>query len=208
MVFHSKIGLLAVFAGLLLLTPVAGASEAPVPGGQVQLAAATLHEVVVKVDVNGGDHVTAKEFQIVIEPSAGNSNKEATAKFKGPGKAKLPAGSYRIVATYLDMKIEDKLTVGGPITHTIAIKGGFATLKWIEKIGGKAVKENVVWTIQSYRKTNGKRTLLSSPAGSQPRIMFPEGWYIAEGTYKGLTKRLAIEIANGRQYDYVLCSKC
>jgi hypothetical protein len=208
MVFRSKIGLLAAFAGLLLLTPFAGANEAPAPAGQVQLAAATLHEVQVKVDVNGGDHVTAKEFQIVIEPSAGNSNKDATAKFKGPGKAKLPAGTYRIIATYLDMRVEEKFTVGGPLTHTIAVKAGFATLKWIEKIGGKAVKDNVVWTIQSYRKTNGKRTLLSSPAGSQPRIMFPEGWYIAEATYKGKVKRLAIEIANGRQYDYVLCASC
>jgi len=208
MVFRSKIGLLAAFAGMLLLPVSAGANEAPAPEGQVQIAAATLHEVVLKINVNNGDTVTAKEVQVAIEPSAGNGNKEAKATLKGPGKVKLPAGSYRVVATLLDMRIEDKFTVGGPLTHTLAIKGGFATLKWIEKIGGKAVKDNVVWTIQTYKKVNGKRQLLSSPAGSQPRIMFPEGWYIAEATYKGKTKRLAIEIANGRQYDYVLCASC
>ncbi len=208
MVFRSKIGLLAALAGFILLTSTAGAAEAPTPAGELQLAAATLHEVVFKIDVNGGDFVTAKEVTLSIEPAASNNNKEAKATLKGPGKVKLPAGSYRVVATVLDMRIEDKLTVGGPLTHTVAIKGGFATLKWIEKIGAKAIKDKVVWQILTYRKVNGQRTLLSSPVGSQPRIMFPEGWYIAEGTYKGLTKRLAIEIANGRQYDYVLCSKC
>lgn len=208
MVFPSKIGRLAAFAGFLLFAPSAGANEVPAPEAPLQLAAATLHEVVLKIDVNGGDTVTAKEFKVEIEPSAGNDNKEAKATLKGPGKVKLPAGSYKVVATYLELKVEDKLTVGGPLTHTIAVKGGFATLKWIEKIGSKAIKDNVVWQILSYKKFNGKRQLLAQPAGSQPRVMLPEGWYIAEATYKGKVKRLAIEVANGRQYDYVLCASC
>lgn len=209
MVSRSKIGILAAFAGLILLTPSAGAAEAPPVPNEVQVAAATLHEIVFKIDVNGGDYVTAKEVQLSIEPTAGNDNKEAKASLKGPGKVKLPPGSYRVVATVLDMKVEDKFTVSGPQTQTVAIKGGFATLKWIEKIGAKAVKDKVTWQILTYRKgLNGQRTVLSSPVGSQPRIMFPEGWYIAEATYKGVTKRLAIEIANGRQYDYVLCASC
>lgn len=208
MVLRSKLGFLAALASLFLSLSAATANEAPVQTGEVQLSAATLHEVVFQIDVNGGDYVTARDVQLSIEPGAGNGNKDASAKLKGPGKVKLPEGDYRITASFLDMKVEERMKVGGPTTHTVALKGGFATLKWIEKIGGKAQKDQVNWKILTYRKVNGQRQLLQEPTGAQPRIMLPAGWYIAEATYKGKTKRLAIEIANGLQYDYVLCASC
>jgi len=174
----------------------------------VQLAAQTMHSVTIEVDVNNGDYVTAKEVKLSIVPAPG-SDSETKADLKGPGKVQLPEGAYKITAELYQIRQDSKLTVGGATTHKVQIIGGFATLKWIHAIGGKAIKDGVVWRILYYKKNaDGSRRLLADLVGSQPRIMLPEGWYIAEGTYKGQVKRLAIEVANARQYDYVLCASC
>ena len=76
MVSRSPIGLLAAFAGLILLTSSAGAAEAPPVPNEVQVAAATLHEIVFKIDVNGGDYVTAKEVTLSIEPTAATTTRK------------------------------------------------------------------------------------------------------------------------------------
>lgn len=183
------------------------AEGAPSGPGDLQVAASPVHQVTIKVDVNNGDYVTAKQVVLKIEPAYGNDS-DARASLTGPGNVQLPEGSYKIVATLEQMRIEDRLQVGGPTTHTVAVQAGFATLKWIEQIGSKAIKDAVQWDILTYRKVNGERQLIASLVGSQPRLTLPEGWYIAEATYKGKVKRLAIEVANGRQYDYVLCASC
>ena len=208
MIFRQKIAALLAFAGSFLLfgAPAPLTAEAEQPATQV--AAAPVHSVTINVNVNGGDKVAAKEVQLTIEPAPGNNNKEARATLKGPGKVNLPEGKYTLIAFVQEIRVVDKLEVGGPTTHTISLVGGYATLKWINQIGGKAIKDNVEWRILTYRKVNGQRSLITKLNGSQPRVMLPEGWYIAEATYKGEVKRLAIEIANARQFDYVLCASC
>jgi hypothetical protein len=211
MAFCSTFGRAAAFAAALIFCqslPVASISAEEGSGADgVQLAAQKLHAVTIEVDVNNGDYVTAKEVKLVIVPTSGGS--EPKADRKGPGKVNLPEGAYKVTAELYQIKQDSKLTVGGPATHKVQIIGGFATLKWITAIGGKALKDGVSWRILKYRKNaDGTRALLATLTGSQPRIMLPEGWYIAEATHKGAVKRLAIEIANARQYDYVLCASC
>ncbi len=208
MYFRQKTALLAALAGVLLSFNAAKAEEVPASPAAVQLAAAPVHAVTINVMVNNGDTVAAKQVVLEIQPAYGNDNTEAKASLTGPGKVQLPEGSYRIVATLEQMHIEDRMQVGGPTTHTVALQAGFATLRWIEQIGGKAMKNDVQWNILTYKKINGERQLIAALSGAQPRLTLPEGWYIAEATYKGRTKRLAIEVANGRQYDYTLCASC
>lgn len=217
MLFTQKIALPAALAAALFAFSagnqnVVRAEEVPGQAGfqpgELQLASSPTHPVTINVTVNNGDHVTAKLVVLSIEPAYGNDNDEARASLTGPGKVSLPEGSYRIVATLDGMRVEDRMQVGGPTTHTVAFQAGFATLKWIEQIGGKPIRDDVKWNILTYRKVNGERQLITSLAGSQPHLTLPEGWYIAEATYKGKVKRLAIEVANGRQYDYVLCASC
>jgi len=212
MAFCSIFGRAAVFAAALTLTQsmpwVSVAADEGLDAGGTQLAAQTMHAVTIDVDVNNGDYVTAKEVKLSIVPAPG-SRSEAKADLKGPGKVSLPEGAYKVVAELYQIRQEGKFTVGGPVTHKVSIIGGFASLKWINAIGGKALKDGVAWRILRYRKNaDGSRAVLATLTGSQPRIMLPEGWYIAEATYKGKVKRLAIEIANARQYDYVLCAGC
>lgn len=210
MAFCSIFGRAAAFAAALMLSqtyPVAySQAEEADAAGEVQLAAQKLHAVTIEVDVNNGDYVTAKEVKLLIVPMTGSDPK---TDLKGPGKVNLPEGAYRVTAELYQIKQDSKLNVAGAMTHKVQIIGGFASLKWINQIGGKAVKDGVSWKILKYRKNaDGTRALLATLTGSQPRIMLAEGWYIAEATYKGKTKRLAIEIANARQYDYVLCASC
>lgn len=213
MAFSSYFGRAVAFVAALALgqsLPVStiAAEQGTAEESAVQLAAQTMHSVTIEVDVNNGDYVTAKEVKLSIVPAAG-SNGDGKADLKGPGKVQLPEGAYKVTAELYQIRQDSKLNVGGATTHKVQIVGGFATLKWINAIGGKAVKDGVVWRILYYKKNaDGSRRLLADLTGSQPRIMLPEGWYIAEGTYKGQVKRLAIEVANARQYDYVLCASC
>ena len=208
MAFCSFLGrVAAVLAALALGQSLPAATIAAEEGG-IQLAAQTMHAVTIEIDVNNGDYVTAKEVKVTIVPAAG-SDTEGKAEVKGPGKVQLPEGAYKVTAELYQIKVDSKLTVSGATTHKVKIIGGFATLKWINAIGGKAIKDGVKWRLLTYKKNaDGSRRLLAELTGSQPRIMIPEGWYIAEATYKNQTKRLAVEIANARQYDYVLCASC
>lgn len=210
MAFCSIFGRAAAFVAALALGQTLASSTiaAEDSAGGAQLAAQTMYSVTIDVDVNNGDYVTAKEVKVTIVPAAG-SDAEGKADLKGPGKVQLPEGAYKVTAELYQIKQDSKLTVGGATTHKVLIIGGFATLKWIHAIGGKAVKDGVKWRLLTYKKNaDGSRRLLAELTGSQPRFMLPQGWYIAEGTYKGQVKRLAVEIANSRQYDYVLCASC
>ena len=208
MAFCSFFGRVSAFVAALALGQSLSLPTFAAEEGAVQLAAQTVHSVTIEVDVNNGDYVTAKEVKVTIVPAAG-SDAEGKADLKGPGKVKLPEGAYKVTAELYQIKQDSKLTVGGATTHKVLIIGGFATLKWINAIGGKAYKDGVKWRLLTYKKNaDGSRRLLAELVGSQPRIMLPQGWYIAEGTYKGQVKRLAVEIANSRQYDYVLCASC
>jgi len=213
MAFSSYFGRAVAFVAALALgqsLPVStiAAEQGTAEESTVQLAAQTMHSVTIEVDVNNGDYVTAKEVKLSIVPAAG-SDSDGKAALKGPGKVQLPEGAYKVTAELYQIRQDSKLNVGGATTHKVQIIGGFATLKWINAIGGKAIKDGVAWRILYYKKNaDGSRRLLADLVGSQPRIMLPEGWYIAEGTYKGQVKRLAIEVANARQYDYVLCASC
>jgi hypothetical protein len=211
MAFCSTFGRGAAFAAALIFGqsfPFASTiAEEGSAAGEVQLATQKLHAVTIEVDVNNGDYVSAKEVTLFIVPTSGGS--ETKADLKGPGKVNLPEGAYKVTAELYQIKQDSKITVAGAMTHKVQIVGGFASLKWINQIGGKALKDGVTWRILKYRKNaDGTRALLATLTGSQPRIMLPEGWYIAEASYKGAVKRLAIEIANARQYDYVLCASC
>jgi hypothetical protein len=208
MAFCSILGRVAAFVAVLALGQSLPVSSIAAEPSSVQLAAQKMHSVTIEVDVNNGDYVTAKEVKVTIVPATG-SDAEGKADLKGPGKVQLPEGAYKVTAELYQIKQDSKLTVGGATTHKVLIIGGFATLKWIHAIGGKAIKDGVKWRLLTYKKNaDGSRRLLAELVGSQPRIMLPQGWYIAEGTYKGQTKRLAVEIANSRQYDYVLCASC
>lgn len=208
MAFCSFLGRAAAFVAALALGQSLSLSTIAAEEGDVQLAAQTMHAVTIEVDVNNGDYVTAKEVKLTIVPAPG-SDSETKADLKGPGKVQLPEGAYKVTAELYQIKVDSKLNVSGTTTHKVQIIGGFASLKWINAIGGKAIKDGVKWRLLTYKKNaDGSRRLLAELVGSQPRLMLPQGWYIAEGTYKNQTKRLAIEIANARQYDYVLCASC
>lgn len=207
MVFRMKIGLLAAFAGLLMLSP--NGVTADEKTDKTQVAVSQGHLVTFDINVNNGDYVSAKEVLLQIEPMAGNKNAALRASLKGPGKVELPEGKYKITAQLLETQVEERFEVLGPTTHTVSVTTGFATLKWITNIGKKPIKDEVQWRILTYKRyENNERRVIAVLNGSQPRLALPQGWYIAEGTYDGLTKRLAIEVANGVQYDYVLCANC
>ena len=192
MAFSPFFGRVAAFVAAAALGLSLPSSTIAAEEGAVQLAAQTLHAVTIEVDVNNGDYVTAKEVKLTIVPAAG-SDTDGKADLKGPGKVKLPEGSYKVTAELYQIKQDSKLTVGGATTHKVQIIGGFATLKWITAIGSKAIKDGVKWRLLTYKKNaDGSRRLLAELVGSQPRIMLPQGWYIAVGTYKSQTKRLSV----------------
>lgn len=204
MVFRSKIGLLAALAGLLMLSPHGATAD-----DKTQMAATKGHLVTFDIKVNNGDYVNARDVMLVIEAAPGNENGVKQASLKGPGKVELPEGRYKITAQLMETRVEDSLEVVGPATHTVSVTTGFATLKWITDIGRKPIKDDVQWRILTYKRyENNERRVIANLTGSQPRLALPGGWYIAEGSYKGQIKRLAIEVTNGVQYDYVLCANC
>jgi hypothetical protein len=123
---------------------------------------------------------------------------------KGQAVVELPAGRYRIVASYGDSKAVEEIMVGrAPLKHQINLNAGTVQLKLIKHVGGPTLKQGVAWEILTFgRDAAGKRHFVTGSQESQPRFVLGEGFYLARATVGTQEVRHTIEVTAGINYKY------
>lgn len=134
-----------------------------------------------------------------------NAGGEIVAKSKdGRAVVELPAGRYRIIASYGDSKaVEEILVSRTPLSHEINLNAGTVHLKLIKHVGGPTMRQGVNWEILTFgRDAQGKRHFVTGSKESQPRFVLGEGYYLARATVSGREVRHTIEVTAGTTYKY------
>lgn len=135
----------------------------------------------------------------------GSSAQPVVAKSSDkPAAVQLPAGRYKVVASYGDTRAEREITVGSqPASHQVNLNAGTVNLKLIKHVGGPTLKSGVTWEILTYgRDAEGKRHYIADSEASQPRFTLPHGFYLARATVGTQEVRHTIEVTAGTTYNY------
>jgi len=132
-----------------------------------------------------------------IEPVVAKSGDKLAA-------LQLPAGRYKVVASYGDSRAEKEITVGSqPTSHEVSLNAGTVNLKLIKHVGGPTIKSGVIWEILTYgRDAEGNRHHITAAETSQPRFVLPHGFYLARATVGTQEVRHTIEVTAGTTYNY------
>lgn len=121
-----------------------------------------------------------------------------------PAAVQLPAGRYKVVASYGDTHAEKEITVGSqPTSHEVNLNAGTVNLKLIKHVGGPTLKSGVTWEILTYgRDAEGNRHFIAGSETSQPRFVLPHGFYLARASVGTQEVRHTIEVTAGTTYNY------
>ena len=125
---------------------------------------------------------------------------------QGPAEVQVPAGRYKVIASYGHTKAEKEVTVAnGGSDVQIALNAGTVFMKLLHNVGGKTYKTGVTWEIMTYGKdANGKRHLLASSEQAQPKFVLPEGFYLARASTGTRDVKHTIEVTSGVTYKYTV----
>ncbi len=124
----------------------------------------------------------------------------------GPAQVQVPAGRYKVTATYGHAKAEEQVTVAnGGSNVQIALNAGTIFMKLLHNVGGKTYRQGVTWEILTYGKdAEGNRHLLATSDLAQPTFILPEGFYLARATTGTRNVRHTVEVTSGVHYKYTL----
>ena len=187
--------LLGVFAFLALLQP------ALVPAADAPLQAVSLSAVV----VTGAEPLSDVEFTVTSIDSTAPVQVRALSD-QGPVSVEVPAGRYKVMASYGHTTAEKEITVGGgPSAHELSLNAGTIFLKLIKHVGGPMIKRDLDWEILTYGKdAEGKRHLIASSDQAQPRFILPEGYYLARAVNGTQSVKHTVEVTSGVTYKYTV----
>ena len=132
---------------------------------------------------------------------------QATASSdQGKAQVQVPAGRYKVVASYGHSQSEKEITVGdGASSHELTLNAGTVNLKLLKHVGGKTIRTGLDWEILTYGKdASGNRHLITSSKAAQPKFVLPEGWYLARVVNGTQTVKHTIEVTTGATYNYTL----
>ena len=124
----------------------------------------------------------------------------------GPAEVQVPAGRYKVTATYGHTTVEEQVTVSnGGSRVQIALNAGTVFMKLLHNVGGKTYTTGVTWEILTYGKDSaGKRHLLASSNKAQPKFVLPEGFYLARASTGTQDVKHTIEVTSGVTYKYTV----
>ena len=124
----------------------------------------------------------------------------------GPAEVQVPAGRYKVTATFGHTKVEEQVTVSnGGSRVQIALNAGTVFMKLLHNVGGKTYTTGVTWEILTYGKdASGKRHLLASSKQAQPKFVLPEGFYLARASTGTQHVKHTIEVTSGVTYKYTV----
>ena len=187
--------LLLCFALISLVLPV----SAQAADGALQ--AVSLSAVVAA----GGKPLNDVHFTVTSLGSTAPVQAEANSD-GGKATVKVPAGRYKVVASYGHTTSAKEITVGnGASSHELTLNAGTVNLKLLHNVGGKTINSGVDWEILTYGKdAEGKRHLITASQVAQPKFVLPEGYYLARAVNGTQSVKHTIEVTSGTTYNYTL----
>lgn len=193
--FRKLLGVLApaAFAVAFLVQPAAATDSSL---QSVSLSAVT---------VAGAQPLPDVEFTVTSIGSTAPVQVKALSD-QGPVAVEVPAGRYKVMASYGHTTAEQEITVGnGPSSHEVQLNAGTIFLKLIHHVGGPTIKSDLGWEILTYgRDAEGKRHLVATSKQSQPKFVLPEGYYLARAVRSTRDVKHTIEVTSGVTYKYTV----
>ena len=187
--------LFGFFAAALLALPTAASAA----DGALQTLSLSA------VAASGAEPINDVHFA-VTSLDAGSGLEVKALSDNGPAEVQVPAGRYKVTATYGHTKAVEQVTVtNGGSRVQISLNAGTVFMKLLHNVGGKTYTKGVKWEILTYGKdSEGKRHLLAESGQAQPKFVLPEGFYLARASTGTQDVKHTIEVTSGVTYKYTV----
>lgn len=92
--------------------------------------------------------------------------------------------------------------------QTAALPIGTIRLRVIPRVGGRTLKENIIWHILTFgRDSTGKRQEVTTVTGPTPELVLPAGWYVVHAQLKDQLLKHPVEVTANRIFKYTLVKR-